>query len=176
MERLKSLEIVSEDYRRGGTGRPKKMYLLTETGRELFPRRYDMVLNATLTKVAQEHGPGYAESLMKQIATDISDNLDHEQHNSQRLKRVRGLLDNLGFMPEIKRSTDSYNVKSWNCPILKTARVHQEVVCRGIHEEVLKRIFGAAKVEREKWILDGDAFCAHQITVTPNPKPKQIHQ
>jgi len=34
-------------------------------------------------------------------------------------------------------------------PLLKTAEAHEEIVCRGFYEELIKKYLGATQVKRE---------------------------
>lgn len=52
LESLKSLGAVKSKFQIEKMGRPRKVYELTEKGRELFPRKYDMFLNLVLKKIA----------------------------------------------------------------------------------------------------------------------------
>ena len=42
---LQTEQTVKSYFRVERLGRPKKVYEITESGRELFPRRYDMILS-----------------------------------------------------------------------------------------------------------------------------------
>jgi DeoR family suf operon transcriptional repressor len=42
---LQAEQTVKSYFRVERLGRPKKVYEITESGRELFPRRYDMILS-----------------------------------------------------------------------------------------------------------------------------------
>ena len=50
------------------------------------------------------------------------------------------------------------------------AQAHRELGCRGLHAEAIRAAAGAADVEREKWIVDGDAVCTHRFR-RPRPPP-----
>src|SRR6267378_1747409 len=54
LERLRELGLVDEQFQKAEMGRPKKLYALTEKGKELFPRQYDLLLNETLAQLAKD--------------------------------------------------------------------------------------------------------------------------
>jgi predicted ArsR family transcriptional regulator len=165
LERLRELGLVNEEFQRAEIGRPKKLYALTEKGKELFPRQYDMLLNETLAQLAKEKSAEYPESIMNHIAGSIvkREGLG-EGTRGERTERLLKLLDGLGFQASLKKNHDALVFVSSNCPLLKTAEAHQEIVCRGFHEELIRKTLGAPQVKRESWIIDGDSYCTHTIS------------
>lgn len=160
LDRLEQLGFIHQEYRQAGLGRPKKFYHITEQGNELFPRLYDRVLNATISKTIRNQGSEKAESIMKEIASDIAATVDLDLDKIGNLTRT---LNELGFEASITKTPHSYAIISRNCPLLSTAKVHKEVVCRGLHEEIYKEVLGTTELRREKWIVNNDPICKHIV-------------
>ena len=164
LERLRDLGLVDERFQKAEMGRPKKLYALTGKGKEHFPRQYDMLLNETLAQLARDEGVEYPESIMNQIADNVAQREAPGPGTlAEHAEKLVELLDGLGFEASLKKSIDGYVFTSSNCPLLKTAEAHQEIVCRGFHEQLIKRYLGARHVKRETWIIDGDPYCTHTI-------------
>ncbi len=161
LERLKQLDFIKEEYRQEGLGRPKKFYHITEQGRELFPRLYDKILNATLSKTIQIQGVDKAETIMKEIASDISTTIKPDRDKPGNLTKA---LNELGFEASTTEALHAFTIISRNCPLLSTALMHKQVVCRGLHEELYKQVMRPREIRREKWIVDGDPLCKHILT------------
>ncbi|TMI09496.1 ArsR family transcriptional regulator [Candidatus Bathyarchaeota archaeon] len=167
LERLGELGLVDEQFQKAEMGRPKKIYTLREKGKEIFPRQYDMLLNETLAQLAKDKGVEYPESVMNKIADNVVQREGSEQATrGEKAEKLLKLLDGLGFQASLKKSQDNYVFTSSNCPLLKTAEAHQEIVCRGFHEQFIKKYLNTAHLKRETWIIDGDPYCTHTI-----PKP-----
>ena len=66
LETLQSLRVVRSKFKIEKMGRPKKVYELTEKGREFFPRKYDLFLNLVLDKIAVKKGEAEEEKLLNQ--------------------------------------------------------------------------------------------------------------
>lgn len=162
LERLLELGIIREEFVRGARGRPKKYYALTETGVELFPRRYDAVLNGVLDTLVTKHGEPRARRVLTEVAEDLSRPVSTTPP-AKRLARTVTLLNDLGFEVTAERQGRTVVITSRNCPILRTAKEHRELVCEGLHAEILRRAAGAKRVERKQWIVDGDSVCTHVI-------------
>ena len=175
LERLKALGLVEERFVRRGPGRPRKLYLLTDAGRELFPRRYDTILNAILAHIARDRGKDYAEHLLRNVANDTVKEMQLDGGGRRvRLNRLIAALNDLGFEATAQRKDSARTITSRNCPILQVARAHRELVCRGFHAELIQGATGAAAVQRGKWIVDGDPVCTHTFSesrLRPAPSP-----
>src|ERR687889_1864308 len=72
LESLQSLGAVRSKFKIEKMGRPKKVYELTEKGREFFPRKYDLFLNLVLDKIVGKKGEGEAREIIESIAEDIA--------------------------------------------------------------------------------------------------------
>lgn len=164
LEQMTSLGLTAETFQKGTVGRPKKFYQLTEKGREMFPRSYDIILNNLTTQLADQQGPDYAESLMRKVARGAANSLDgHELRGDERLKQVQRSLNQSGFEASFVKNDGSLTVISRNCPVWKIALKQGEIVCRGYHAELLKAALGGVIVEREEWMVDGDSYCKHTV-------------
>jgi len=164
LERLKAMGVVSERFERAGPGRPKKFYALTDEGRELFPRHYDAVLNALVTEIARDGGESRARRTLHRVAQGFARSAVPEQGTDRaRLRRLVAGLEELGFEPTLSEHEDVCTITSHNCPILRTAKAHRELVCQGLHAEILRSATGVSEVHRGKWIVDGDPICTHAI-------------
>lgn len=164
LERLRGMGIVDRRFERRGVGRPKRMYSITARGREVFPRRYDVVLNEVLAQLVEEDGPEGAEAALRRRGDRIGRAMNPPGAPERgRLARLADGLNALGFEASVDRRGGECVVTSRNCPILKAAQAHRELVCRGLHAEIIRAAAGVSDIERGKWIVDGDAVCVHRF-------------
>lgn len=161
LERLVELGIVREQFVREGRGRPKKYYSLTEEGLEVFPRRYDAVLEGLLTTIVERRGEESAREILAQLADRIAQPIARAK--AGRAARTLDLLNDLAFDVSAERSDGRLTLTSRNCPILRVARAHGELVCSGLHSELIRRALKAKRVTRGKWIPSGDSVCTHMV-------------
>lgn len=166
LERLRVMGIVNERFERAGPGRPKKFYALTEEGRELFPRRYDAVLNALVSELVQDQGEAGVKRALHRVAQGLARSAVPEPGTSRAdLRRLAKSLEDFGFEPTLAEREGTCTITSHNCPILRTANVHRELVCQALHAEVIRSATGASQVKRGRWIVDGDPVCTHSVSV-----------
>ena len=162
LDRLTSLGVVEARFERAGPGRPKKFYHLTDEGQELFPRHYATVLNALVSELVRDQGEAGAQRTLDRVAERFAASAVPEPGADRtRLRQLVSGLEKLGFEPTLAEHAGDCTITSHNCPILRTAQAHREVVCRGLHADIIRAGTGASEVRRGKWIVDGDAVCTH---------------
>lgn len=162
LDRLADLKLVDARFERAGPGRPKKLYALSDEGRELFPRRYDAVLNALVSELARDQGEAGAKRTLHRVAQGLARSaVPTPGRDRARLRQLVGELGALGFEARSTERGSECTITSRNCPILRTARLHRELVCDGLHAEVIRSATGTPDVRRGTWIVDGDPVCTH---------------
>lgn len=167
LERLREMGIVRERFEAHGPGRPKKIYSLTEEGQELFPRRYDAVLNALLARLVERRGEAPTGALMAEVAADLGRSMSPDSRKgAAATPHLLSGLNELGFDVRASEHAGTCTITSRNCPILAVAKRHRELVCRGLHAELLRAATGGSDVLRGKWIVDGDSVCTHTFRTT----------
>jgi DeoR family transcriptional regulator, suf operon transcriptional repressor len=115
LESLQAEQSVRSYFKIEGLGRPRKVYELTERGRELFPRKYDLILSLILQKIESTQGHEY----MKKIIKSIADNMAHDIHDKikessssleESVRILNSVSNELGFMSSFhKEGEDNSN-------------------------------------------------------------------
>lgn len=163
LDRLRVLGLVTERFERSGPGRPKKLYDLTDAGRELFPRHYDEVLNALVTELVREEGEARARKTLQRVAHGFAAAAVPDPGSDRgHIRDLTAGLKELGFEPTTTEHGGECTITSRNCPILHTAKLHRELVCMGLHAEIIRDATGS-EVHRGRWIVDGDPVCTHSV-------------
>jgi predicted ArsR family transcriptional regulator len=160
--------IVAQEFVRDGIGRPKKFYSLSELGRELFPRQYEAVLNALIEKLIASADRAFVEKLMKRIASDLlrpktSLSLSSSPAIDEKLERLTESMSAFGFQATVERKDGSVRIASHNCPLYKSAKKYPDLICKGIHGEMIRSALGIENVKLERCLLSGDRTCVHSF-------------
>jgi DeoR family suf operon transcriptional repressor len=175
LESLQSLGAVRSKFKIEKMGRPKKVYELTEKGRELFPRKYDLFLNLVLGKIAGKKGEAEAreiiESIAEDIASDIRTNIDknNDSHDLQQsLKIINDASNQMGFASSLGRDEkdNSFYIQSKNCILHKVASNNQDIICHGLHDKIISKSLEGnsnAKIELKECMALGNEYCRHII-------------
>jgi DeoR family transcriptional regulator, suf operon transcriptional repressor len=177
LESLQSLGAVRSKFKIEKMGRPKKVYELTEKGREFFPRKYDLFLTLLLNKIAWKKGEAEAreiiESIAEDIASDIRAKIDKNNHHpddlEHSLKIINDASNQMGFASSLGRDEKDNNcfyIQSKNCILHKVASANQDMICHGLHDKIISKSLAGnsdARVELKECMAVGNDYCRHFI-------------
>ena len=183
LQSLQSEKAVESHFKIERLGRPRKIYSLTENGRELFPRKYDLILSLILKKITEINGKEQARKIIESVADDMATNIRYEIEKNcsssldsfeESLKIFNSVSNEMGFASSITKEHDgNFSVLSKNCILHKVALNHQDVICHGLHDRMIMRSLSGGKkkqqqrnmnVELKECIALGDNFSRHAIT------------
>ncbi len=177
LESLQTEQSVKSYFKIERLGRPRKVYELTESGRELFfPRRYDLVLSLVLQEIESTKGHEYMKKIVESIADNMSQDIREKiKKSSSSLKESISILNSasneLGFMSSLYKEEDddnnnTYSIVSNNCIVHKAAIRHQDAICHGFHDRLIQKSLDGeidAKVQLKECIALGDKHSRHII-------------
>jgi predicted ArsR family transcriptional regulator len=171
LESLHASGLVIQEFVRDGVGRPKKFYSLSELGRELFPRQYELVLNSFIEKLIANTDRPFVESIVKKVASDIakpknaeSQNIASKQTFLERMDHLVNSLGAFGFDTSLERNeTGNLRLVSHNCPLYKVAKKHPDLMCQAFHTEIIRAALGTDSIRLEGCVLSGDTTCVHSV-------------
>lgn len=176
LESLKILGAIKSKFQIEKMGRPKKVYELTEKGRELFPRKYDLFLNLVLNKITGKKGEDEAREIVESVADDVASGIrarisqENGGGNLERsLRIINDASNEMGFVSSLEKDEkdDSYCIQSKNCILYKVASNNQKMICHGLHDRIISKslVQGKAgvKVELKECMALGSEYCRHII-------------
>ena len=176
LESLQSLRAARSKFKIEKMGRPKKVYELTEKGREFFPRKYDLFLNLVLEKIAGKKGEGEAREIIESIAEDIAsgirakiDKNNHHAHDLEHsLKIINDASNQMGFASSLGRDEkdNSLYIQSKNCILHKVASNNQDMICHGLHDKIISKSLEGnsdVRIELKECMALGNEYCRHII-------------
>lgn len=178
LESLQTEQSVKSYFKIERLGRPRKVYELTESGRELFfPRRYDLVLSLVLQEIESTKGHEYMKKIVESIADNMSQDIREKIKKSsssleESIRILNSASNELGFMSSLYKEEDddnnnTYSIVSNNCIVHKAAIKHQDAICHGFHDRLIQKSLDGkinAKVQLKECIALGDKYSRHIIT------------
>jgi predicted ArsR family transcriptional regulator len=186
LESLQAEYIVKSSFKSERLGRPKKVYELTEHGRELFPRKYELVLNHVLKNIAEKEGGERAREIVESVADilaeDIRDRIEKSGSSGDlkgSLKVLNSVSNELGFASTLSEGADeaaagrnnndvgAYSILSKNCILHRVAMENQDAICHGLHDMIIRKSLEGksnVNVELKECMALGNAYCRHVIT------------
>ena len=160
--RLIHLGHVSHRDKKGGVGRPKRIYVLTEQGQEVFPRQYSWISMMLLEYLAENKTAAELSAIMEQLADKVVLSLDERLatgvSGAQGFKQINVMLNELGYRSRLNQSDSRKGVviEASNCVYHSVAKKHPQL-CQ-FDVSLIEKMSGK-KARLETCIAKGDAVC-----------------
>ncbi len=166
--RMEERGLVTPTFRREGVGRPRKRYALTPLGQEVFPKKYDLILDALVDELLSREGEGYVSALFAEAAERMGRAVAKEiPPGGTAEERSRGLvaaLNRLGFRSSLERTPDGQiRIVRTNCVFRRSALSHPYLLCEVFDKHLTETLLGEAGVDLEGSIGQGGLRCTHLI-------------
>lgn len=168
--RLKAQGLVDARDVIDGPGRPKRMYHLTESGQETFPRDYAFLLKALLQEIETKGGREAIIAHLTGIAERLGGPLAEEPDFDKRMQELIAIYNRLGFEARLERKGNDLVLIQRNCPFLKTARGDPRALCTCLDEGIMRAALPDVEVELLETLAHGDDRCGHLIRTDKRPR------
>ena len=170
LERLEERGLVRPTFSREGVGRPRKRYRLTEAGQELFPRKYEVLLDSIIDQVIAREGEGYISALFagaaRQIARKIVSEVPKRAGRAERAQALAGALNQLGFRASVEMSpAGELTIVRNNCIFRHSALSHAYLLCEVFDRHLTEELLGqpGLDVDLKDSITRGGMHCTHLV-------------
>jgi predicted ArsR family transcriptional regulator len=167
---LENKGLVEHHFKRATRGRPKKLYRLTQAGRDLFPRQTGLLLSILLGKCEERLGSREVEDLLdavveelvdRFVAADVGDDLE------TRLEALVRAFDEFGFFSTLSRQDGSYSIEYRNCVFSDVSRDAAALLCK-VHRRVVRRALRNVDISQNQCVMKGDCLCRHVVSIKPD--------
>ena len=108
-------------------GKPARVYDLTGTGEELFPKAYALVLGGLVEEIARAEGRDRAIELLRGVGRRVAAGVSKADGDEARVQAAAAFLRDLGGDVEVVRAGDGWHLKGYGCPLSAVTRRHPEV-------------------------------------------------
>lgn len=153
--------LVTAGATRPSRGRPTLLFVLTDAGREIFPRHYAWFAQLLVEAITDEHGVAGLRTRLGRIASAVVAQLTQRggrpAGTRERIGRLSELMDELGYDARAAAEAGGLpTIEADNCVFHELAR-RQPEVCR-FDLAVLSGYTGA-QVELEECMARGQHVC-----------------
>lgn len=154
-----------------GRGRPSKVFVMTDSGREKFEHSYDDLAVAALKFMSARDG----ESAVKAFAQFRAEDLEKKASpllakSSNKSAALATFLTDQGYAATITDKPKGEELCQHHCPIAHVAAEFPQL-CEA-ETEALSRLLGR-HVQRLATIAHGDGVCTTYIPELPKPSKKR---
>jgi predicted ArsR family transcriptional regulator len=152
--------VAPGDVRPSG-GRPNRLYVLTDAGKEAFPRHYSWFAQLLVEAIADEHGVAGLRTRLGRIASGVVEPLRARvpeiATSRQQVATLSELMDELGYDARVVRDVDGMpTIEADNCVFHELALRNREV-CN--FDLALMSGFTGQRVELHECMARGGQVC-----------------
>jgi predicted ArsR family transcriptional regulator len=161
--KLEAEALVTSIEERHGVGRPRRIYFLTDRGREQFPTRYVNLTMRLLEQLKESMPKTMVDQLFTQMARDMASDYQTEVEGlsmEERLDLIKDLLTREGFTVEWEQQGEFYHIREVNCPYYRVGQNHPEVC--GVDQTLISTLLDIP-AQKIKCMLEGDTHCTYVI-------------
>ncbi|MGE0581931.1 MAG: helix-turn-helix transcriptional regulator [Steroidobacteraceae bacterium] len=153
--------LVAPGAERASGGRPLRLYVLTDEGREVFPRRYSWFARLLVEAMAQEHGSAGLRTRFGRIAASVVAQLPHRAppgaSRREKVEELSGLMDQLGYdARKVKDVGGAPTIEADNCVFHELAQ-RNPAICQ--FDIALLTSYTGSKVELHECMAKGGHVC-----------------
>ena len=173
ISRLEAEGLVTSAEERHGVGRPRRLYFLTEKGRERFPSRYIRLPLRLLQQLKENLPQPMVAKLFTQMAKDLAEEYAYEVSDlsmPERLQLVQQLLSAEGFQIEWEQKGEEFLLREINCPYYHIGQNHPEVCA--IDQTLIATLLGMPTT-KVQCMLNGDAHCTYLLKTEANEETQK---
>lgn len=157
---------IERQSKREGRGRPELIYKLTSSGHKLFPSLDANLLRKLLHFLGQNNHQDIINDFFRQFwdkrLNEVRFHLSQAEDDSikTKIKILEDLLEEQGFMPQIRIKDDLISVEECNCPFSETVK-ETKLPCK-LEAQFIQKVFNA-DLKRVNYIPDGNHSCDYEL-------------
>lgn len=147
-------------------GRPQRLFVLTQEGREVFPRHYSWFAQLLIEAMAKEHGAGGLRIRLGRIASAVVSQMRErapaKERRRKKVEKVSALMDELGYDARTAKDIGGApTIEADNCVFHELAMKNPEV-CQ-FDLSLLSGLTGS-KVDLDECMARGGHVCRFRFT------------
>lgn len=153
-------------------GRPEQRYVLTDTGREFFPRRYVELASNLIREIGSTLGETQLEKLLMRLGDEVGKDLAQKlegKSDAERREAIAAAMTDLGYDAHAEVKGTSREIHAKNCVFHHLAQAHP-AVCR-FDLAFLARASGQ-RVEHSECMVRGGGICRFRFSRGSGIDPK----
>jgi predicted ArsR family transcriptional regulator len=168
LDRMEERGLVLPTFRREGVGRPRKRYALTGEGQDLFPKKYDLILDTVVDELLAREGEEYVSALFaesaRRMARRVANEIPKGGNASERTGNLVIALNRLGFRCTAQPTPDGrLRIVRTNCVFRHSALSHPYLLCEVFDKHLTEALLGQVGVDLQDSIGHGGVRCTHLI-------------
>ncbi len=161
---LSAQGFIARGEARPSGGRPRACFVLTASGRELFPRNYALIARGMIEYLYAHSGAAAVQAMLTEMGAKLgaaaSARLAAARDPDEATRLLAEQLDALGYEAQTVERDGHLEAEAWNCVFHSLAKAHPDICYFDI------AFMGAATgrpVQRTACMLHGHTACRFRI-------------
>lgn len=166
INRLEKDQLIQSHQVKQPIGRPITYYSLSESGENLFPKKYSLLTIEFLQDIEELYGVEAINKLFekreKRLQKKFQTRILPTKKLAENVKELEELQNQHGYMAEVQPlNQQEFELIEYNCPIYQVAHRYKKA-CQ-CELSLFKRVLGIQQIERTSCIAEGDHCCKYII-------------
>lgn len=147
-------------------GRPEQLYILTEAGKELFPRHYTWFAQLIVESIKQESGEEGLKQRMGAMGALVAKELQQQNsvpgNNQQKIEKLATIMKQLGYDTDSVKVIDGTPAIEANNCIFHNLAIKNPEICQ--FDIALMSTFTDSTINHEECMASGGNVCRFKFT------------
>ncbi len=158
--------LVAQGATQPSGGRPQQLYLLTDKGKEIFPRHYSWFAQLVIEGIKREHGAEGLSKRLSEIGSSIAEQLRTQnpglKTHEQKVERLAAIMDQLGYNAwNASAANKAPVIEADNCVFHELAIKNPEI-CH--FDLAMMGTFTDSEVDHQECMARGGNVCRFKFT------------
>lgn len=150
-------------------GRPEQLYVLTDAGRELFPRHYSWFAQLLVESIKKESGAEGLRERMGAMGSEVAQQMRSQysglENQQQKVDNLSEVMEQLGYNTKSDKDIDGdLTIDADNC-IFHNLAIKNPEICQ--FDLALMSTFTDSNIHHQECMASGGNVCRFKFT----PKP-----
>jgi predicted ArsR family transcriptional regulator len=156
--------LVTQGVTRPSGGRPRQLFVLTEKGKECFPRHYSWFAQLLVESIASEVGQEGLRARLEALGGKVADQLLHQYTTGDaaddKVRILADLMEHLGYAASASEESGTPVIEADNCVFHALAMKNPDI-CH--FDLALLEKFTGSRVEHQKCMARGEHVCRFKL-------------
>lgn len=163
---LESDGLVTLGVTRPSGGRPQQLYVLTDAGKEFFPRHYSWFAQLLVESIKQASGTDGLRERMDAMGVEVAQQLLRQQavleSPQQKVEKLSAVMEQLGYNTRrIAIANDTSVIEADNC-IFHTLAIKNPEICQ--FDLAMMSTFTDSTIDHQECMASGGNVCRFKFT------------
>jgi predicted ArsR family transcriptional regulator len=167
-QHLSSLEgdglVKLGDSRPSGGGRPQHLYVLTDKGKECFPRHYSWFAQLLVESIARETGEQGLRDRLEAMGENVAEQLTRQhaplKNQKDKAQALTAVMQQLGYDASVAEKSGHPVIEADNC-VFHTLAMQNPEVCH--FDLALMAKFTGSEIDHEQCMARGEHVCRFKL-------------